>query len=320
MKKISFVILSLSIFFFYSCQDSEGIKPEIKDMAVNVDFVRFDSIFSNAAPSDLNTLKSNHPYMFNSQIPDSLWELKMKDELQNEIEAEVNKSFSDFSIYEDDISLFFKHLKYYFPEENIPKVVTIAEFVDYKTKIVLNDKLLFISLDNYLGEEHKFYTGFQTYISSLQAPHQILPDIAQQYANKLVPQTKKRDFLSQMVYEGKKQYFKKMMLPKVDAHHIIGYSQEQLDWANDYEIMVWQYFIEQDLLYSSKFDLRRRFLMPGPFTKFYLDIDNETPPRLGQYIGWKIVKAYANQFPEKSIQEILNTDEQTIFLQSKYKP
>jgi hypothetical protein len=258
--------------------------------------------------------------MFKNNIPDSLWKLKMKDTLQEEIEIEVAKKYKDFSNYKNDISLFLKHLKYYFPTEPSPKVVTLAEFVDYKSKVILDDTLLFISLDNYLGENHRFYEGFKDYTSSLQASHQILPDIAQEYAKKLIPRNSKRDFLSQMIYEGKLLYFKENMLPKVDAFYLIGYSEQQYQWSSTYEKMVWQYFVERDMLYSSQSDLRRRFLKPGPFTKFYLEIDNETPPRLGQYIGWQIVKAYAIRFPEKSIEDILNTDEQTLFSQSKYKP
>lgn len=320
MKKISFVILMSCLFFLKSCNQADGIKPEVKNINFQVEVVRFDSVFANAKIEDFESIKSDYPYMFKNNIPDSLWELKMTDTLQKEIETEVEKSFSDFNQYEKDITLFFKHLKYYFPNESIPKVVTLAEFVDYKTKVILDDSLLFISLDNYLGKEHRFYQGFQDYISSLQTPHQILPDIAEKYAKKLIPLTKRRDFLGQMVYEGKILYFKESMLPKVEAFHVIGYEKDQYDWAKNYETMVWQYFVERDLLYSTKSDLRRRFLKPGPFTKFYLEIDNETSPRLGQYLGWQIVKAYAERFPEKSIKEIIDTDEQILFSKSNYKP
>jgi len=320
MKKISFVILMLCLYLFPACSDNNNIKPEIKNMDIQIEFVRFDSIFANSEPEDFEKLKTNYPFMFKNNIPDSLWRLKMNDTLQNEIETEVSKKFSEFSEYQKDITLFYKHLKYYFPKESIPKVVTLAEFVDYKTKVIMDESLLFISLDNYLGKEHRFYNGFQSYIASLQASHQILPDIAEQYAKKLVPLSSKRDFLSQMIYEGKILFFKQSMLPQVEEFHLIGYDKEQYEWSKTYETMVWQYFVERDLLYSTQSDLRRRFLKPGPFTKFYLEIDDETPPRLGQYLGWQIVRAYAERFPEKSIQDIISTDAQTLFSQSKYKP
>jgi gliding motility-associated lipoprotein GldB len=321
MKKISFVILILYLCLLQSCNQTEDIKPEIRDMHIQIEFVRFDSIFSRTEPNDFEKLKASYPFMFQNNIPDSLWKLKMVDTLQNEIETEVSKKFSDFLDYKKAIKLFFKHLKYYFPSESLPdKVVTLAEFVDYKTKVIRNDSLLFISLDNYLGEEHRFYEGFQKYISSLQASHQILPDVAEQYAKKLVPLSSNRDLMSQMIYEGKVLYFKERMLPGVEEFHLIGYDKKQYEWSITYETMIWQYFIERDLLYSTQSDLRRRFLKPGPFTKFYLEIDDETPPRLGQYLGWQIVRAYADRFPEKSVKDIINTDAQILFSQSKYKP
>ncbi|QTY26214.1 gliding motility lipoprotein GldB [Flavobacterium sp. CS20] len=320
MKKISFVFFVLCFGILFSCQDSKQIKPEIAEMKLEVDFIRFDSIFSDAEPQDLQRLQTEYPFMFQKSIPDSLWLLKMQDSLQQEIEKEVLVTFSDFSKYQSEITLFFKHLKYYFPNQSIPRVVTLAEYVDYKSKVVLNDELLYISLDNYLGQDHRFYKGFQNYISILQTPEQILPDIATQYANKLIDFPQSRTFLSQMIYEGKKLYFKSQLLPWVEQHQLIGYSRDDFQWAKNQEFMVWQYFVERDLLYSSQSDLRRRFLQSGSFTKFYLEIDNETPPRLGQYIGWQIVKAYAEKHPDKSLKEIIEIPEQDLFNQSKYKP
>jgi len=319
MKKISFVLIIL-IFSFYACQDDSKVKPEIKAMEIELDFIRFDSVFAKAKPQDLDVLKLNYPFMFDNKIPDSLWVLKMKDSLQQEIHHEVLKSFPDFSEQKAGITLFFKHLKYHFPNENLPKVITLAEYVDYKSKVILNDDFLFISLDNYLGKDHRFYKGFQDYIAELQAPNQLLPDVADQYANKYIPFPENRNFLNKMVYFGKKLFLKQQLLPEESTNEIIGFSEQDLLWAEDHEYMVWQYFVERDLLYSSASDLRRRFLEPGPFTKFYLEIDNETPPRLGQYIGWQIVQAYAKKHPNEGLLEIINMGAQELFNQSNYKP
>ncbi len=306
--------------FSFGCQHDVKVKEEVESIQLDMKFIRFDSIFAKTNPEEFNRLKQDYPFMFKSNVPDSLWKIKMQDTLQQEIEREIFKVFDNFQTYKDDIKLFFKHLKYFFPKESEPRVITLAEYVDYKTKIFLNDDLLLIYLDNYLGEDHRFYSGFQDYISELQAPHQILPDIAEQYAKRLVPLPQSRDFLSQLVYEGKKLYFKQQTLPLVAPHHIIGYSEEDLTWADDYEFMVWQYFVERNLLYSTDSDLKRRFLRPAPFTKFYLEVDNESPPRLGQFIGWEIVRAYADRHPEKTLKELLNVNEQELFNQSKYKP
>jgi gliding motility-associated lipoprotein GldB len=319
MKNIQ-IVLVLLIFSFLSCEPSDSVNPDIVSLDIELNIIRFDSIFANASADDLQELKKDYPFMFNNSVPDSLWLNKMNDTLQNTIEKEVSVQFADFKEYESDITLFFKHLKYYFPDQTIPKVVTLAEYVDYNSKTILNDDLLFVSLDNYLGKEHEFYAGFKDYIAALQEPNQMLPDIAESFANKLIAYPNSRNFLSQLIYNGKKLYLKAQLLPLVDDYHLIGYSQEQLEWAEREEIMIWQYFIQRELLYSSDADLRRRFIDEGPFTKFYLEIDNETPPRLGQFIGWQIVKAYAEKHPDTNLQDILKLDYQKLFNDSKYKP
>ena len=319
MKKISFVLIVL-ILIFYACQDNKKVSSDVQDIEIDLYIIRFDSIFAKAQPKDLKVLKLNYPFMFENRIPDSLWILKMKDTLQQEIHDEVLKVFPNFIEHESDITLFFKHLEYHFPNEKLPKIITLAEYVDYKSKVILNEDKLFISLDNYLGKDHRFYNGFQDYIAEKQIKEQILTDIAEQYAEKYIDFPNHRNFLNQIIYHGKKLYFKEKLLPLVENHHIIGYTEDDYQWAKRQEYMVWQYFIEQDILYSSQADLKRRFLQPGPFSKFYLEIDSETPARLGQYIGWQIVKAYANKNSDKNLIDIINTDAQELFNQSKYKP
>ena len=62
-----------------------------------------------------------------------------------------------------------------------------------------------------------------------------------------------------------------------------------------------------------------RFLEPAPFSKFYLQIDNESG-KIGVWLGWQIVRSYCKQNPETQIIELLNLSSQELFNLSKYKP
>jgi hypothetical protein len=33
-------------------------------------------------------------------------------------------------------------------------------------------------------------------------------------------------------------------------------------------------------------------MTPAPFSKFYLEIDNDSPGRIGAWIGWQMVRSY----------------------------
>ena len=56
------------------------------------------------------------------------------------------------------------------------------------------------------------------------------------------------------------------------------------------------------------------------FSKFYLELDNQSPGRVGRWIGWQIVKSFMNQNPKTSAQELLSMPFQKLFYLSKYKP
>ena len=61
--------------------------------------------------------------------------------------------------------LLFKHIKFYFPEFNKPTLITVTSGVDYRNKVLLKDSILALSLDTYLGENHKYYADLYKYVA-----------------------------------------------------------------------------------------------------------------------------------------------------------
>ena len=99
----------------------------------------------------------------------------------------------------------------------------------------------------------------------------------------------------------------------------IGYIPAELEWAEANEEQVWRYFIERELLYSTNSKLGPRFLDPAPFSKFELALDNESPGKIGRYIGWQIVQAFMDN-NKTSLQQMLTLPEEELFKRSGYKP
>ena len=123
-----------------------------------------------------------------------------------------------------------------------------------------------------------------------------------------------------MIYFGKQLYFMDEVIPFKSEAERISYSQEQLEWANLNESYIWRYFVERELLFSTDSKLPGRFINPAPFTKFYLEeIDSESPGRLGQYMGWQMVRAYMEN-NEVTLKEMLIKSPEEIFNNSKFKP
>ena len=316
MKKYLFlVVFSL---FILSCDKKNKVETAVMAIPVEVKVERFDKIFFETQPKDLDKVKKDFPFFFPAGNDDSIWLNKMQDPIWRELYTEVQKKYSDFSPVKVELETLFKHLKYYFPQTKTPKVITVIAEMDYKNKAIYADSLVVISLELYLGKNHKFYQ-FPNYLKQNFEQRQIAPDVVSSFSVRKIPPVTEKDLLSQMIYYGKQLYLKDLLLPEYTDAEKMGYTPEQILWCQENESYMWRYFIEKELLYSNDQKLIPRFINPAPFSKFYLEIDNESPGQVGAWIGWQIVRSYVKN-NEVPIADLLKTRTKEIFVKSKYKP
>lgn len=317
-KKRVFLILILSTVFF-ACGDGDKVAKEISKTTVDLKISRFDRAFAQASPSDIPDLKHTYPYLFPEKYADSVWEAKLVDTLQLELLEEVDKAFTDFKEETADLEQLFKHIKYYFPNYKVPNVLTVITDVDYNNRVILTDSLLFLGLDNYLGHEHKFYAGMQNYIAVGLDKKFLISDVASTFGKQVVSRPRDKTLLAKMVYYGKELYLKDKITPFLEDAEKIGYSPDELAWAQANEEQIWRYFVARELLYSTNNRLDQRFLDLAPFSKFQLELDNESPGRIGRYMGWQIVRSFMEN-NDLSLTQLLNLSADEIFKRSNYKP
>ena len=313
------LLFLVSLLLLTACGESPKISDEVSKVELDFQLLRFDRDFAKAGAEDLSNLKQRYPMLFPKQYPDSIWLAKMEDSLQVQLLYEVDQAFGDFEKEEQELELLFKHIKYYFPEINIPTVITLTTDVDYNNRVILADTLLLIGLDNYLGKEHRFYQGIDKYIAKNLDKNFLQSDIAAAFANRIVSYPRERNFLAQMIYYGKILYLKDVWLPLESDSKKINYSEDELEWAEANEEQIWRYFVERELLYSTDQGLGPRFLEPAPFSKFRLELDSESPGRLGRYLGWMIVRDFMKN-NEISLRELINLPGEQVFKNAKYKP
>jgi gliding motility-associated lipoprotein GldB len=313
-----FIFLFLGL-IFVSCDKDSKLESEIAKIETDFIIERFDKAFAKAVPEDLPELRQAYPFFFSKRVPDSVWVARINDTLQNQLLIEVNKAFPEFNETKQELTRLFQHLKYYDKTFSTPRVITLTNDVAYRDKTIVNDSLVLIALDNFLGAEHEFYQNISMYIAANMKKDQIVSDVANGYAESYIYQTNRKTLLDEMIYAGKLLYFKDVMIPfKTDAEKM-GYTEEQINWAEANESQIWSYFIEKEMLYSTDDKLPNRFIADAPFSKFYLEFDNESPGRLGQYIGWQIVKAYAKT-TGLDVMRIMETEPDEIFTKAKFKP
>ena len=303
---------------FWSCDKKTAVEKAVEEIPLDIKVERFDQVFFEYKPQELQKIKKAFPVFFPKEVPDSVWTNKMQNPLWRELYSEVQKKYSDIEPVRSELVTLFKHIKHYFPKTKTPKAVTVISEMDYNTKAIYADSLVILSLELYLGKAHRFYE-FPKYIKQNFEPRQMMPDLVSSFATTKINFGKDKTLLSQMVYYGKQLYLKDLLLPAYSDAEKMGYAPKEITWCEENETYIWRYFLENEMLYSDESKLTSRFIAPAPFSKFYLEIDNESPGQVGAWIGWQIVRSYAEN-NEVPLAKLLNMNAKELFEKSKYKP
>ncbi len=314
-----FIIVFLILSTLTSCSSDNKEVVDVSGTDVEVLVNRYEVDFYKSNTGNLPLLKHKYPYLFPRSFSDSLAISKMSNKEEIDLFNETQKIYNDISDLELQLSSLFKHIKYYNPKFKSPNISTMISNIDYDSRVIYADSILLISLDVFLGKEHKFYSDYPKYIRENNTKENIIVDIANSISENQILPIKSRSFIGKMVYEGKKMYLLDLYLPAISDKLKIGYLEPKLDWAVANEEDIWKYFIERKLLFSTDTKLNKRFLDNAPFSKFYLENDNQSPGRIGIWLGWQIVRSYM-QNNDVSLQQLLKINDLDLYKKSKYKP
>lgn len=310
------VLFGLSL-IVNGCSSSTHPKPQ--DLPeFPFELIRFEHVFFGDLNTPLDQLKSQYPYFFPEQTPDLVWEEKRTDSLQQALFKATQTLFKDD--LKQRTSNVLRYANHYFPNDKLPrKVITLLTDVDYSLRAVDADSLLLISIDTYLGESHPLYEGIPQYIKNSLVPEHLESELIDALSNRYIQKTNSRSFLSRMVTHGKRLLIHDYLAPDLMVHQHIQYTQNQWDWAISHESDVWRNFVDNEWLFSTDESLRFRFLTLSPYSKFYSYLDENSPGRIGQWIGYRMVKAYQKR-TGASLQEVLAANAQEILKKSRYNP
>lgn len=317
MKSLGAILLILIL--AYSCQKETKKLIDVSNIEVDFRVNRFEEVFYTASETDLPKLKMEYSILFPKGVQDSVWGSKMKNEDELYLFKESQKVFGDFKQEQYELEQLFKYIKYYNPKFKAPNVITHISDLDYQYPVIYADSLLFISLDMYLGSNNPVYKSFPEYLSQNFKKERLEVDVANDIIKRSYPKINTRIFLNRMIEEGKRIYLLDRFLPEVSDDLKMGYSIKKMKWAQDNEINVWKYFIENELLYSNDSNLNMRFINLSPFSKFYQEADQDSPGKIGVWIGWQIVRSYMEN-NDVNLQQLLETKPEVIFKNSNYKP
>jgi hypothetical protein len=331
MRKQVFLVFVLLTFSLSSCNwkrnrlEVDISSVPIKDVRIHRYDLDLFKVPLTGLKEGLRAIQPEYMFFLGNGLDDTVRLAAMKAYLENPRNLDFQKAclekYRDVSGIEKELKKAFRHYLYYYPDALIPGVYSYISGGDYENPVEMADSVMIIALDCYLGKDFKPYLsdGVPFYRTERMTAEHIVPDCMKVLIYSLYPpDPSAMTLLSQMVETGKRKYLLDAFLPDTPDYLKMGYTEKQMKWIKKNESQVWAAIIENRMLYSTGGRTIRIFLSDGPYTP---EFTKESPPRTGEWIGYRIVKNYMDRHPEITLQQLMQEkDSQKILTLSSYKP
>ena len=346
-KSITYFGLLLLNVLFISCKNKNGqidyskIKIETKYYPFYQDFTKLDT---NNLQENLLSLKSKYPDFLDFYL-DTLVGLNVNQTYNEDLSpSEFNsnstalKSFLSYKDYRNlfdtvnivfpntelinqELDKLFKTIKFYDSTFYIPKhVFYFVSGLNKFMAVIQNENNFGIGLDMFLGKSFKPYRsiGIPDY-ALIRFTKENIPiwTVIAIYEDKYRFLDDDKTLLDLMIQKGKEMYFMDKVLPDLSKNLKFGYTEEQMKWAKDNEAQIFNFFLQNKLIYEKNHQKIMRYIANEPTTPGFPE---DSPGNLGSYIGLRIIQEYAKN-TNASLKEILvEKNSQKILKAANYKP
>ncbi len=322
------LIFALIFNVLYSCKN-DPLNVKIESIKVDIGFINLDSTIVNS--SKKQTILNHHLFqqeindiysyqlgyclqigrVSDTAISNSLYQFTHDPEIKK-IEARIKEKFNNITSTKKKLIKAFKHLKYHFPKGKIPKHIVFMNSL-FQSNAFCTENEIGIGLERYLGAEsdvikqlpsEPFYQWIKESMNNDYLERDALCSwIITHYFNDT-----ESNLAEKMVKCGKILYLTEASFPDEDERIIIRYSKEDYDWAVKNELEIWKHLVDGKLLFKINELDQTNYLKEAPFT---IGLSDKSPDRLGQYLGWKMVRNYMNK-NNVNLQELIKTPYNTI--------
>ncbi len=335
MKSYFFSFLVL-VTFLISCNSKHDYNIDVSDIDLKISVKRFDLDLAKFNPDSsayyiqkLSKTYGNFLNLYSEQVisignpSEENYDQQLGKFIvycnNEKITTEISKIYPNLNDLETNLTLAFKHYKYYFPKKEIPTIYSCISA--FNESVITGENTIAISLDKYLGATSSYYQrlGWETYLKRKMNKDMIVSDVMRAVAMADYPYKSSSDLLlDNMIYEGKIQYFLASVLPFQSDTLKWGFTAKQLDWAERNEKNIWNYLVNSKLLFNDQKLEIKKYVGDGPFT---VPFTNVSAPKAGAFVGFKIVESYMNNNPKITIEDLFNeTDANKILSTAKYNP
>lgn len=238
-----------------------------------------------------------------------------QDSVVQELYREVRRQYGNLDPEEKLLTEVFHELKEADTSFVVPTIYT--QVCALNESIVINDSVVGIGLDKYLGADYPLYKDYYyPYQRRTMERSQIVPDVLFYYLVDFYNEHDNRTLLQRMVFGGKIHWVIAHLMKK-PLNEVLNFTGDRRAWCISHEKQVWQWLKDNNMLQSTDWVRFMEFMEPREYTSFF---GKGSSDQLGVWLGAQIVDSYMKHHKDKQWQELLRMDSQTIYNQSGYNP
>lgn len=337
MKKT--LLITTAVLLLVACSNRRNT-PDVSHLSLNLEITRFDQDFftldTNQLSSALVQLSQKEPSFYNdymnyilgvSGVPNDSVTLQVTRvflRTYRGIYDSLQPIYKNTQTLQKELEQAYRLVKFYFPNYNSGKIWFYLGPFDAPGIAAVQGGMA-IGLQQFAGAAFTAYQSpqvqelFPSYLSRRFSPEYIAPNTIKAIAEDLFPyKAAGQPLIEQMVEKGKYWYLTDLLLPETPDSLKTGYTNDQLDWCNENEGLIWSHLLRAEELQSLNPVVIQNYIGEGPFTQ---GLSQEfSPGNIGPWIGWQIVKKYAKKFPEQTPEKIMQTPATEILEKARYKP
>ncbi|GHB68751.1 gliding motility lipoprotein GldB [Persicitalea jodogahamensis] len=321
-----FAFLCLAV-LLAGCDSLTNREPDLSGIRADVEVESLEgALFACRSLEEVKSFLNRHSYLqkvyFEGYAQDTSLASRLYEQIRNnELQRFKNQVDSLFGkpqdTLEEPLEEAFRHLKYYYPDFQPPRVETIVTgFLG--NDLYVSDSLIIIGLEYFGGPKATYRPQVYTYQLSRYQKEYLVPSILFFMSDRYVrtdPQD--RTLLADMIGYGKAFEFVKHCVPQTPDSLILGFSERDLVRTYNSQTQIWAFVVENKLLYEKAEQIKQKYVGERPFTP---EIGEDVPGGIGRWLGWRIVSMYLANNPEVTLQELMkNPDARQILQQSGYK-
>lgn len=231
--------------------------------------------------------------------------------------ADVQREFKDLGWLRSDLTSFFGRVRHFYPDFHVPPVYTLVS--GYGVDLEVKDSVIVIGLEYFLSDSGRYRPPqIPSYILRRLKKRFLVPEIGMVVGDrycKINPLD--NSMMGEMLKWGRVYYFLERTMPCLNDSLLTGHTEQELKDLNSNLKTIWAHYLDKALFFSTDLFLIKKYCDERPKV---VEIGDNCPGRVGRWLGWLIVRQWAEKKGLTLQQVMAETDSRKIFSESGFKP